>query len=612
MTDSADLVAWHAREQRLRGSDPSPALDRLIREEIQNSWRRCQVMGLSPEIDDLPYVPDLPNDSRLLRAAAPVMERMAVDFAGGRMTALLADNTARILDRRTGNSALSNRLDGALIAPGFSFAEEDSGTNGIGTALEERKIFSVRGGEHFRESLQDMACVGLPIVHPISRTVEGILDFTCAVRDVNDLMGPLCQAAVREIQQRLYEMGSRGERELLNEFLRIPRRSGTAAIALGGDLVLTTPAAARLLRPADQTLLWNWAEQSTGPTRPEFIGSLRLSAGTEVLVRARRLAEGRRTLGYVIELRPQEKQVRARSAGKPDAGDPAQGRTRPAAASLSGRGASSRRLDQELDVAARDSGPTLITGEPGAGKRYTARRLHARWAGAGAQLHEVDLALLQPGDTAWVTGIAESLANDDTVLLRNVDGLDAGHLARLTSLLEQAETAGRHLIVVGADTPTTASAVRLYTYFRRRLSVEPLNRRIEEIDDIARAVLADQARSHPVAGARLRLQAATLRALAAHSWPGNVRELESVLRAAAVASRCGEIRLEHLPAGYREATSSRQMASLERAEYSALLTALRESDGNKSVAADRLGVSRSTLYRKIRQYGIDTNRLVGS
>ncbi len=106
------------------------------------------------------------------------------------MTALLADNTARILDRRTGNSALSNRLDGALIAPGFSFAEEDSGTNGIGTALEERKIFSVRGGgEHFRESLQDMACVGLPIVHPISRTVEGILDFTCAVRDVNDLMG---------------------------------------------------------------------------------------------------------------------------------------------------------------------------------------------------------------------------------------------------------------------------------------------------------------------------------------------------------------------------------------------------------------------------------------
>src|ERR1700683_1260593 len=59
-------------------------------------------------------------------------------------------------------------LDRAFVAPGFRYAEEFTGTNGIGSPLEDRRPFSVRGGEHFRENLLEFACIGAPVVHPIS------------------------------------------------------------------------------------------------------------------------------------------------------------------------------------------------------------------------------------------------------------------------------------------------------------------------------------------------------------------------------------------------------------------------------------------------------------
>ena len=78
------------------------------------------------------------------------MDRLAEQLADAPVTILLADQDATIVDRRTGWRSLLGRLDRALVAPRFSFSEQCAGTNRIGTALEERKAFRVRGGEHMR------------------------------------------------------------------------------------------------------------------------------------------------------------------------------------------------------------------------------------------------------------------------------------------------------------------------------------------------------------------------------------------------------------------------------------------------------------------------------
>ena len=601
---------WLERRQFLREAiheDRDVPRSGLIRSEILDSWRRCEMTGVTPAAADLPYDPDLPGDSRLMRAASPVISRLADQLSGSHATVLLADTEARIVDRRAGAHSLLVKLDNAQVAPGFGYAEEASGTNGIGTALEERRLFSVKGGEHYRESLQNLACVGKPIVHPIGGRMEGILDITSTVKQASDLMIPVVEAAVREIEQRLYEMASRDERALLEEFLRTSRKGSSPVITLSGDMVMTNPAAGRLLQPSDQSLLWNWACLRLG-TREEFTGDVRLSDSTEVTARARRLEDGRRTVGIVLELKPTSQRRRAGSSARAGSRTASKVGNRPsatdAAKQFSGRGFASRLLDQELDLVAEDPGPTLITGERGVGKRYTARRLHSRWS-AGGDLVEMDLALLDADDTAaWQLDLLTRAKAGDTLLLRHLDMVEGRTMAWLTGTIEQAESQGWRIVVTGPDS-AEGSAVRAYSHFHRRLAVVPLNQRVEEIADIAREIL-----TRPGANGLQRLQTGALQALSKHTWPDNVRELESVLRSAASRAMGGDIGLQHLPAGYREGSASRSVGALERAELETLLNALKECSGNKSLAAKRLGVARSTLYRKVREHGIDVERFV--
>ncbi len=68
----------------------------------------------------------------------------------------------RVLDRRTRDRRLERQLDRVSLAPGFSYAEQFAGTNGIGTALEGRGPAHVFGHDHYVEHLEELACAGAP------------------------------------------------------------------------------------------------------------------------------------------------------------------------------------------------------------------------------------------------------------------------------------------------------------------------------------------------------------------------------------------------------------------------------------------------------------------
>ena len=120
-------------------------------------------------------------------------------------------------------------------------------------------------------------------------------------------------------------------------------------------------------------------------------------------------------------------------------------------------------------------------------------------------------------------------------------------------------------------------------------------------------------------GEALRIAPDALRALLAYHWPGNIRQLRNVLRTAAALCRDDVIRLSNLPqelldaAGGGNAAAPAAVASMDKnccptplatAEHAALLHELERNHWNISRTADALGVSRNTLYRKIRKHRI--------
>ena len=575
-----------SREARERMLDGPLAADGPFRQEIISSWRRCKLVGVLPTGEDVPYRPEFERPNRLLRAAGPAIDRLAELLEGGPVSILLADAEAQIVDRRAGGRELAQALDKALVSPGFFYAEEFTGTNGIGSALEERRPFVVSGAEHFRENLQVFTCIGAPVRHPISGAVEGVLDVTCRVDDRHDLLKPLVLAAVGEIESRMYADASRREQLLLEHFLRARRRATTAFVSFNEDVVMANTAASALLDLSDRAMLWDWACRMLGG-RDEYTGEVQLAHDVVVQARATRVGERGATAGVLVEMRAPRRAPAARREHR------AGGET------LAARSVASRRLRDDVDAALRTDGPLLVCGEAGTGKLFVAHHLHRRRAGRDA-LTVLDALAAHDDPAAWMGRLSGGLARGDAVVLRHLDEL----LPELASRVEMA-VAGARVIATTRTRGRAGAASRVLDHFPISITVPPLRYRTEDIADLAPPLLAAHTSHRPVP----RLLPGTLRTLRTLDWPGNVRELEAVLATAATRSLGSDIAHEHLPPEYRSTSNRAGPSSLQRAERDIVMEALAETHGNKLAAAERLGIARSTLYRKMRVLGIDENHL---
>ncbi|MFI1147638.1 SpoIIE family protein phosphatase [Streptomyces sp. NPDC020817] len=190
-----------------------------VRGPILNSWQRCQSLGLSPDQTDLPYRDDFDPDSRLVRAARPVLDELASRFAGSQMNVSLADGNGTVLQRRFGEPALARSLPPIQSVPGFVFAERFAGTNGIGLALAERHLVQVYGAEHFAERSQSNACSATPIRDQLSGHVVGVLCFGYPHGYEHAALPALVHRAAQSIERRLMEQRSARERDLLRAYL---------------------------------------------------------------------------------------------------------------------------------------------------------------------------------------------------------------------------------------------------------------------------------------------------------------------------------------------------------------------------------------------------------
>lgn len=557
--------------ERFRGGPPSGELPRAASDEIRISWERSWQSGARTDLplDRLEAV-EVDRQSRLLRAARPVLDRVADELSETSFFTVLADQSARIVDRGRISPRIEGVLDDTGVVLGRQFTEDSTGTNAISAPFELRRGLSVHGAEHFAQPLRVYSCYGYPIIHPVTRRLEGVLDLAGRAGDENPLFGPFLRQAAAEIERALLDDSRETGRNLLHAFdAATSRRGERALLALGtdGEIVLANRPAMDHLDAEDHSRL---RELAAGVSRHGDCRDMRFdTAGGHEL---RLTFEPVDTNGSVlVSFTPvyASRRISGTSSG-PDT-DP---------------------VREEIDRCRRHRLSTVIVGEAGTGRSRTAMELAD---GETAPLR-IGCAEAAEGDRAgWLDRVRTAAASRGLVVLEDFDVLD-DHLLRAVG---ERVANGAWLALTGPPMERLGPEHR-YLAFRclGRIELRPLRERRAEIPALARRILAD------ATGRAARFTPPTLARLAELDWPGNLRELDHVVRTVAGRRRAGDILISDLPAEYRSGPEIARLSPWERSEHDAITAALERNNGNRVATARDLGISRGTLYNRLRRLRI--------
>ncbi|HMG84275.1 MAG TPA: sigma-54 dependent transcriptional regulator [Terracidiphilus sp.] len=307
------------------------------------------------------------------------------------------------------------------------------------------------------------------------------------------------------------------------------------------------------------------------------------------------------------------------------------------------------KLYRILSKVAQTTHPVLILGESGTGKELIARTIHTFGPNSEKPFLPVDCGSLVPtlveselfgyvkGAFTGATHAKDGLlvaAGGGTVFLDEIGELSLDLQAKLLRSLQEREVrpvGATHRIPIKARILTATNrdlaamvehgTFRKDLYYRLNivnLRLPPLRDRRDDIPMLVAHFLNKINKGHP---ARFSIHDEALRAMMHYDWPGNVRELENAIEHGATMTSGGEIQLGHLPTQLqqeplvalhaaalkgkkRDDTSLPEILPLAVLERHAILDAIRTTNGDKLIAAKLLGIGKTTLYRKLKEYEI--------
>ena len=589
---------------------------------IASSWQRCLVTyKLDPARGGPPRTltrSELKESvgpmDELIRLAMPEIETLYRTVRGAGYCVNLTDRHAVVVASHVPpeDEALFRQWK---LYDGSVFAEDVEGTNGVGTCLAEGRPVSVHRGDHFRKHWMTMSCKVAPIFDH-DGALAGALNITsCSTafdRPSDDLALAVTVEAARRIQQRLFRA------RFAASFI-LSLHGGEADggfLAIDADRrIVGACRTARLGLGLSGTAITTGAALDDVLTMECGFGSMPMPA----TLRARR-PDGR-DLGLARISPPAAMPIRPMAA-RVDARRPPAART-DALLRLAGTDPGLVKAVRRLTALADEDLPVLLSGETGTGKDLFARTLHDSGSRAGRRFVAFNCAALpeslidselfgyEPGafTGARRDGAKGLIAQADggTLFLDEIGDMPLALQTRLLRVLENREVlplgAGRPVKVdirlVSATHQDLAQCVRegrfrADLYYRLRglqVTLPPLRARADKAMLIA-ALLAEEAPG-------LRVSEPAHAALIAYDWPGNVRQLRHVLRPAAATAEAGTITPDDLDLPVLDAVPA--APSFAAAERAAIDAALRCHAGSIPEAAGALGVSRATLYRKIRR-----------
>jgi len=302
-------------------------------------------------------------------------------------------------------------------------------------------------------------------------------------------------------------------------------------------------------------------------------------------------------------------------------------------------------MAEQLTIAANHDVTVLIEGETGTGKSFLAKLVHDCSARRDHRFLVVACGTLSGNLIASeffghvkgaFTGADMSkvgkfaAAGEGTLLLDEIDALGLEHQANLLRVIETGEfepvggneTQNNHARIIAATNWNLVDAVERGT-FRRDLyyrlhvisfHLPPLRHRPEDIGPLVRGMVARYSTKY---GKKLfGVDSDAMRTLEAFPWPGNIRQLENAVQQAVLTSNGNELKLHHLPPMVHVKAESSIIPlptangvgtlkqNRESNERSNIVRALEKANQSRTRAAQLLGVSRVTLYKKMKKYGL--------
>ncbi|NEA35144.1 GAF domain-containing protein [Streptomyces sp. SID13031] len=562
--------------------------DQVVREPIQASWLRSSRLRVDTDNLDPSYL-GIEGPSPLALSAEPVLRALADELANESVSIILTDQHGLVLQRKCPDPSLVRLLDQAYLSPGFSYAEEQVGTNGIGTALEAGIPTMVTGSEHFTGRLGGFACAGAPIHHPVTGALLGVLDLTSSVTHSNALLMFCARSTAQKIEQQLLARSGARELALFRDYLAACQHPGSGVMALSPDLVMMNNQAQQRFDPADQAALLARSADAAGTPDPVTLVA-DLPSGLVARLDYRPAFSGAELAGGVLRIQVQ--------SGLDSTTGPVHNAV-PVMPGLAGTSATWQRVCQSVDTSRRNGSWVVLEGEAGVGKIALLRSVNQLRNGSG-HFRVMDASECGP---AWLDTVADELsAGAGSLVIRRAHLLDSDSVSGLSELLlEQADQRSEMWVALTMRSEPRNPEVdaQLLPHFSHTVEVPPLRHHLEDMHKLVPHLLRRLNR-----GNNLSISPSALAQLMRLPWLGNVEQLRRVLLRIAQQRRSGTIDLDDLP-GECRATTRRRLSQLESLERDAVVKALVIHRGNKDKAASDLGMSRATIYRKIRDFGIN-------
>lgn len=599
---------------------------------VSRSWHRSLAAGLSP-VGRISTIDNLSADElrrrrslhhELIGHSLPIMEYLLEQVSHSQGMVILSDHQGMLM-HTLGDLDFLNKAERVALTCGASWAESQRGTNAIGTALAERTGVEIHGGEHFLERNGFLTCAAAPIMSA-SGGLLGILDLSGDQRQRHPHTLGLVSTAARMIENRLVLSGSRDK--VLVTLHAQPEGIGTIAQGMlvfshDGWLVganqrgleaLQIPPSAIGATTWEPLFACDWqsllARQARQTERPFALHTANGGAWyAQVCARSQ------------IRADPPSTPAAVNALARLDTGDAAWRRA----------------AEKALRVCDKDI-PLLLTGESGVGKELFARAVHDSSARRGKPFVAINCAAIpehlieselfghMPGafTGASRTGSPGRLreASGGTLLLDEIGDMPLGLQTRLLRVLQE-----RQVTPLGSGQPVPVDfalicathhdlkqavaqgAFRADLYYRingMTLKLPALRER-DDFAALTRSMLQELGQ-----GDEIEIAPELLQALSHHPWPGNLRQYHHVLKTAVALLEPHQVCITwplmpddlaeelHHAAEPRHGGGEPPPQSLQALSQQASLQALENCRGNISAAARQLGISRQTLYRRLR------------
>ncbi len=625
----SDHLSRHARQVLTvtRGNPPvrGPASD----PSIARSWLRClEDYHLDPSLAVAPTVLEhgriLESRERMqqvLQIAGSEMASLHQQLSGAGHAVLLTDARGVILNCVTA-PAERKVFERAGLWLGADWSEACEGTNGIGTCLVERQALTIHQDEHFRGRHTGLTCSASPVFDPCGELLA-VLDVSSARADVSRQSQfhtmTLVNLSAKMIES-CYFMRHFEDQWLLRFHLQAESvgmfSEGLVAFDEQGRIAAVNQSALNLLGRGRSSLVGQPVDAFFDCALGELLGR----ATTEASASWPLCTRDGRSLFASLKGRPRALAIAV----------PARRPIRSTQDICLGDERLQLDFRRALKVFERDV-PLMVHGETGSGKEAFAKAVHQASQRAGKAFVALNCASLPEGlieselfgyrggsfTGARKEGMRGKLQQADggTLLLDEIGDMPLALQTRLLRVLED-----RMVVPLGGE--AVAVDVRIISATHRNLRErvrdgsfrEDLYYRLNglEIDLPAvrdrtdKPALLDFILSQEAGGEPVQLDAQARQALLAFAWPGNVRQMRNVLRTLVALSESGWVTFAELPVYLRDQALAPALPEqpLAEAERTALMGVLERQRWHMTHVAEELGVSRNTLYRKLRKHGL--------